>query len=75
MKGFDQINACISDKERLTGSDQDLAGYKEEQRNHELFSVCSANSNQKPYQRLLAPPEDTIKKCKCRATGAHADVI
>lgn len=59
------INVLVSSQQQLTGSDRDTARNKEEQQNHQVFSVYSANSNQKPYQRLLAPPEDTIKRCKC----------
>lgn len=43
MKGFDQINARISNKHRITSSDWALDVQKEEQLNHELFSVYSAN--------------------------------
>lgn len=38
---------------------------EEEQLNHELFSVYSANYNQNPIKGF-PPPEDTIKKCKCK---------
>lgn len=43
MKGFDQINARISNKHQITSSDWALDVQKEEQLNHELFSVYSAN--------------------------------
>lgn len=66
MKGFDQINACISNNQ-LTSSDWALDVQKEEQLNHELFSVYSANYNPDRIKGFF-PPEDTIRKCKCKAT-------
>lgn len=44
---------------------------KEEQPNHELFIVCSANYNQNLI-RGFSPPEDTIKKMQMQS---NSDVI